>query len=545
MKNCIVFFLLLFPILFYGQKLGHLTGSLESNSQWYVDDKNIGGFNEEDSFRSNNYLKFNYYIKNITAEIKFESYAPQALLNFSPNLNKSFGIATFAIKYQLNKIDLTLGNFYNQYGSGLLFRSFEDRHLGIDNSIRGFRFQYQPENLFLTGFAGKQRVGFNLSDGFLFGFNSEIDLTSFLNKRIGLGFSYVGRNQKLADPVSSNIDNTTNMFSGRINYSNNDFYSNIEYVYKGDDALVEFGSIIDDRIFDGNALILNLGYTKKGLGLDATFRRTENMAIYSDREAYGNIYNDQITNYIPSLTKQHHFSLSNIYVYQSQPQLTFIPFGKSGEIGTQIDLFYKVKKNSFLGGKYGTLLTINYAQWSRLKAVYDLSNRTYESEFLKFGDKNFSDFNIEINKKWSANTTSIFTFINLFYDKEYLEEKVGQINASIVAAEIDYNFNEKRSTRIQLEHLWTKNDNKNWAAISLEYNFSEKLTIYANDLYNYGNDINNDKIHYYNLGSNYNFGTTRLTLNYGRQRGGLVCIGGICRFVPNSTGLSISLNSYF
>ena len=64
MKNYIVLFLLLFPILFFGQKFGQLTGSLESNSQWYADDKNIGGFNEEDSFRSNNYLKFknNYTI---------------------------------------------------------------------------------------------------------------------------------------------------------------------------------------------------------------------------------------------------------------------------------------------------------------------------------------------------------------------------------------------------------------------------------------------------------------------------------------------------
>jgi len=61
-------------------------------------------------------------------------------------------------------------------------------------------------------------------------------------------------------------------------------------------------------------------------------------------------------------------------------------------------------------------------------------------------------------------------------------------------------------------------------------------------MYNYSNDNKFDKIHYYNFGSSYNMGKTRLSLNYGRQRGGLVCIGGICRFVPNSTGLSIILN---
>jgi hypothetical protein len=34
-------------------------------------------------------------------------------------------------------------------------------------------------------------------------------------------------------------------------------------------------------------------------------------------------------------------------------------------------------------------------------------------------------------------------------------------------------------------------------------------------------------------------------MNYGRQRGGLICIGGVCRFVPENTGLTANLTVNF
>ena len=44
-------------------------------------------------------------------------------------------------RYQDNErgIDVTIGNFYDQFGSGLVFRSYEERNLGIDNAMDGFR----------------------------------------------------------------------------------------------------------------------------------------------------------------------------------------------------------------------------------------------------------------------------------------------------------------------------------------------------------------------------------------------------------------------
>ena len=93
-------------------------------------------------------------------------------------------------------------------------------------------------------------------------------------------------------------------------------------------------------------------------------------------------------NYIPALlTKQDDYLLTNIYVYQAQPQISFqdVSLIKVGEIGGQLDLFYQIKKASFLGGKYGTKIAFNYSYWAGLKGDFDLANFDYRTDFLGFG----------------------------------------------------------------------------------------------------------------------------------------------------------------
>ena len=79
----------------------------------------------------------------------------------------------------------------------------------------------------------------------------------------------------------------------------------------------------------------------------------------------------------------------------------------------------------------------------------------------------------------------------------------------------------------------------------VKINLSSAFSIYFSDLYNYQNPEKDKKIHYYNAGGSYSKGINRYTVNYGRQRGGLVCTGGICRYVPESTGLSFGITTSF
>jgi len=40
-------------------------------------------------------------------------------------------------------------------------------------------------------------------------------------------------------------------------------------------------------------------------------------------------------------------------------------------------------------------------------------------------------------------------------------------------------------------------------------------------------------------------GATRITISGGRQRQGIFCVGGVCRVVPASNGVSLSVTTSF
>ncbi|MDA9339734.1 DUF6029 family protein [Polaribacter sp.] len=547
MKKITLFIITLFSLASFSQENSSISYGFESNSQYYLDDSKTGDFLEPNRFRSNNFFKIDYSYQNFYAGLQVESYEPKALLNYSPNLDKT-NLGLYYIGYKTKKIEFTLGHFYEQFGSGLILRSWEDRQLGINNALRGGRIKFSPkEYLHFTGFYAKQRKGFAISKGNIVGFNSDIDFSSafkFENSSFNAGFSYVGRSQERTE-TNFDYNNRTDLFSTRLEFTKDNFYSNLEYVAKGKDAVIIQNQIKNAK--KGAALLANFGYAKKGLGINATFRRMENMSIYSDREANGNIYNESVVNYLPALTKQHDYLLTNIYVYQAQPQVSFQDPSllKSGEIGGQLDVYYKLKKGTLLGGKYGTKIAINFSSWHGLKADYDFSGFDYETEFFGFGEKYFSDISIEVRKKWSKQWNSIFYYVNQSYNKRYIEETFGKINANIAVGEATYKMGKGKSLRFEAQFLATNDDKKNWVGGTIEFNATSKLAVYINDIYNYGNDLVDEQIHYYNAGGSYTVGAHRFALNYGRQRGGLICIGGVCRNVPESTGISANITMSF
>lgn len=551
MNKKYTFYLILFffnSSILHSQILKNLTSSYESYSAYYLDDSKTGDFTYEDRFRSNNYLNLkSSIVNNWNFELQIESYLPTALLNYSPNF-KDTGISTFNISYNKDNLNLSLGNFYEQFGSGMILRSWEDRSLGINNSIMGLNAKYRiNDKINFTTLIGNQKKGFKYSKGYIVGFDSEFDLSKILknNSTFLLGISYVGRNDQKTK--SDFYDEMTNLYSARIDYSSSYFYSNIELVNKSKNPIVIFGSVSDTFIKEGSAILFNSGFFKDGLGLDFTFRRLENMSLFSEKEAYGNLYNESIVNYLPAITKQHDYSLTNLYVYAAQPNVSFQSnnLTKAGEIGIQTDLYYFIEQETFLGGKYGTNLAINASVWNNLDGTYDFSNQNYETDLFGFGEKYFSEISFEIRKKWSPKFDNILLYVNQYYNKRLVEETTSEVKSNIFVLENTYKINDNKSLRLELQHLSTKDDTKNWSAFGLEYNLSSAVSLYVTDLYNYQNPVKEKKIHYYNFGGSYSKGINRYTVNYGRQRGGLVCTGGICRYVPESTGLSFSITTSF
>lgn len=547
----IVFFLLTFMVK---EKVhAQLNASLESNAQWYIDDDKVQLSNDEseERLRANSYLRLDYLKGNWSFVAQVESYEPISLLNYNPDF-KGTNIGTVYAEYNFEDIDLEIGggHLYEQFGSGLILRTWEDRQLGINNSILGGRIKYDPfEEVSLTLLAGKQRIGmgFDLSDGFIYAGNIETNLSRIFklgHLDLDLGLSYVGRYQDIKKEYS-NAPELLNAYSARLNLVKSNIYFGAEYVYKENDLLVELGNIFNDIKNPGSALRFNMGYTQRGLGVDINLRRMENMGFYSQENLLGNQYNQGILNYIPALTKQYDYALQNIYVYQAQPSLVYFQRFKAGEIGGQIDLFYNIKRKTAFGGKYGTKIALNASYFAGLKGGVNLENQTYNVDFLAFGEKYYNDLGIELRKKWSKNWSSVFMYLNQYYDRSYVEDTYGEIKTHVATGETTYKFGKGQSIRLEAQHQWADEGFKNWAGGTLEYGLNHNWSVYIHDIYNYGNDDSAEQIHYYNTGLSFSKNATRIAVSYGRQRGGLLCVGGICRVVSEAAGLTVNISTSF
>lgn len=548
MKNKILpFIFILTGELLYSQ----FSASLESNNQYYVDDKKIKlAENEaEDRFRSNSYLTLAYKIDKFTFGAQLESYEPKALLNYSPQLD-GVNLGTYYVNYNNDKgFEATLGHFYEQFGSGLALRTWEDRQLGIANSLVGGRIKYSTADNLVTikALYGKQRIGFDFSESSIAGVDTEFQMANALGSdkfTSNLGLSYVNKHES-DDPAFVEAPKDVSIYGVRLNNEYKDIYFNLEYLYKSKDVIKLSTTVDPVNYYSGNAFNVMFGYTKKGFGFNANVRRLENFNFYSERNQVGNQYNQALLNYTPALTKQYDYSLANIYVYQAQPQLTFFPQKKSGEVGSQIDLYYQFKKGSFVGGRNGLNIALNLSNWYGLKGTYRVYEdyNTVKTDFFALGEKYYSDFNVDIRKKVNDKWNSALVYIYQYYNSDRIQETTGKVYATTTAFDNIFKIN-KNSLKIELQHQWANSSYKNWAAGLAEFNF-KNWSVFVNDLYNYGNDIEEDKMHYYTGGIVFRKNSTRVQASYGRQRGGLLCVGGVCRMVPENTGFTLNINTNF
>lgn len=544
----------IFLVLGQGLVYAQLNGSLESTNQYYVDDNKIKLAENEaaDRFRSNSYLTLTYKYKQFTVGAQVESYAPKALLNYSPDF-KDVNLGTYFVNYNNDKgLDVTLGHFYEQFGSGLALRTWEDRQLGIANSLVGARVKLSlADNLVnIKALYGKQRIGmgFDFSKTNIAGLDTEFQLAKALGSEAfdsNLGFSFVNKHEE-KEAAYINAPADVNIYGVRWNNEYKDFYLNAEYLYKTKDAVKMATAVDPVNTFSGNAMNLALGFSKKGLGFSGTLRRLENFNIYSDREQIGNQYNQALLNYTPALTKQFDYSLANVYVYQAQPQLTFFPQRKSGEIGSQFDLYYQFKKGTALGGKYGTDIAFNVANWYGLKGKYRVFEdyNTVETQTFALGERYYSDFNVDIRKRLSSSWNTALVYIYQDYNTDRIQETEGQVYATTAVWDNIFKIN-KNSLKVEVQHQWADSSYKNWAAGLVEFNFLKNWSVFTSDMYNYGNDDAEKQMHYYTFGGVFRKNSTRVQASYGRQRGGLLCVGGVCRMVPENTGFTLGINTTF
>ena len=525
--------------------LGEVHGNFQTDAQYYIPDSSIGADPAPEKMLMNGFANIIYTKGKFAAGIRYESYL-NARQGFDPRYQGNGLLYRFAT-YKSDQLEVTVGSFYQQFGNGLILRSYEDRGLGFDNALDGIRLKYEAfRGVYLTGLTGKQRSFMTQGPGIVRGFDGEIQLNEafrYLSEKkliVTLGGSFVSRYQK-DENTTLVLPENVGASAARFKISRNNFVLSGEYAHKINDPNAANGYLYKS----GEALLLAANYARKGFAVSVSASRTDNMNFRSDREAS---VNNLLINYTPALNKQHTYSLLAFYPYASQP---------NGEYQYSSEINWKAIKKS----NHKMDITVNVSGSNDLDTLHlspatDSTLQGYSSNSFGIGKTIlYRDYYLEINQKFGKKIKLSLIYSHQRYNNKYLKgaSDAGSVTivSDIVVADMTYKLKSDRALRLEVQHLSTKQDKQNWAFGLLEYTINSHWFVAVMDQYNYGNKHLNangefdKRFHYYNVSAGYNKNANRITIGYGKQRAGIFCVGGICRQVPASNGVTLSITSSF
>ena len=457
---------------------------------------------------------------------------------------------------------LTAGDFYEQFGSGLILRAYNERNMGIDNSIRGGRLKLNPvSGLYLTALGGVQRYYWGHNPALLWGGDAEWSLDETFSKAfaypygVNVGFSYVGKSQYQTNYFIWKDDDdemyklyfpeTVAAFDYRLKLRLHDFNILAEGAYKSEDPC----AYNNFTYGDGHTELLTLSYAKKGTSAFIQAKRSQNMRFLSDRmqndlQGNGNI------NHLPAFSMTQTYTLAALYSYSTQ---------YDGEWAFQAEIGHQFPRGTALGGKYGTNLRVSASYISGLGHMPNHAYLTdanslngtngFNPSYWKIGSLFYADANVEIKKKVTKDLQ--FTLFYLFqkFNLMVLQGHGSMMTTNVAVLEGQWKMAKKAQLRWELQYLATKADEGDWMGVLVEASFAPHWMITLSDTYNNSRRLDGEWLsarrNYYKAMVTYTYKANRFSLSYGRTRSGYDCAGGVCRLVPATNGLSITYNYTF
>jgi len=505
---------------------------------------------------TNTYVDLNLLSEYVEAGTRFE-FLKYPLPGFDADF-AGWGFPFFYVTGKYKKSKLTLGDFYDQFGSGLIFRTYEDRSLGIDNSLRGARLLLEPyKGMHIKFLGGRQRRYWAHNKSLVWGGDMELNLDQWIkalnqsNTFLTIGGSFVGKHENAGDSIT---DPTYQYYLNLpVNVGAYDFRANLQ---KGNYTfLIEYAGKVNDPSHDnkyiyknGNALLFSGSYAKSGLSALLQAKRSDNMSFQSKRTEDAIL--PSYINWLPAFTTQQTYALATLYPYATQPD---------GEWAFQGVFSYLFKPKTDLGGKYGTLVKLNVSHIRSIDKQYVVADYNpynentafllrgtdgYTSSFFKFGKKlYYQDINLLIDKKISNDFKLNLMYLNQTIDWGVVrnEAGIGVVKTNIFVAEGKYKLSKKTTLRSEIQYLNTRQDEGDWVAGLLELSVLPSFMFTVSDMYNAGET----KIHYYKALVSYTYRANFIQFGYGRTRAGQDCSGGVCRDIPASRGFTLSYNYNF
>lgn len=540
------------------------TGALHTQLLVPQNDPKIGTLPTTDRLLGNSYLQLAARRRNFEFGARAELLRPPL-----PGYEADFrgaGIPHYYAKARFGSVELTAGTFYEQFGSGLILRTYEERSLGIDNSLRGGRAVIAlPQGVTLKALAGQQRRYWDTNPAWIYGADAEAHLHDLLpvlsrsRTAITLGASWVTKQEPaeiIARMGSTTLpDGTVRQYTRHLLLpANVGAFDLRAQLRRGNvSALVEYARKSQDPSLDngyayraGSALLVSLGYSRRGMSLLAQAKRSEDMSFRSRRSMSGI---SSFINHLPAFTSQQTYTLANLYPYATQ----HVP----GEWAWQAEGSYAFARKTPLGGRYGTTLKAHFNHVRSLHRKggsaardWDIGSDGWNSGgFFQSGALLFQEWGVALEKRLSPTVKLHLTGLHRQYDKRRIEGKGEKVNAGIGIAEVKWNAGPRCTLRAEAQYLHTAQDQGDWWFGLVEISLLPHLMLTLSDQHNAHVPEpatgRTNAVHYFQSAVAYTARSHRLQLSYGKTRAGYDCAGGVCRYVPAQKGLALSYSYHF
>lgn len=526
------------------QEKGQLSGNFQMNTRFYERDSTRGAygtpFYEYLFYGADSWLNLNYRISGFDIGIRFDGFLNSQLINPVRETNAA-AIGRWYVTKDIDKLRVSVGYLYDQFGSGLIYRSFENRPLGIDQSLFGASVTYKLNNNWqIKGTTGRLKRQLNpdqttveLYKPVIKGINLEGYVA--VNEKVSLspGIAALGRTmdsktmQGLATEINSYVDSSKRFVPNYNTYAFN-LYNNlnvgnfswyIEGALKTKDVLRDVaGTLIQPK--HGYVVLQNLGYTRKGLGI---LLQTRYIKSFDMRTSPNETFNQGLLNFMPPLARQNSSRLLARYAPATQ---------LLGEMAIQADVTYTPKKGLTFNANYSLLENLD-------------RERLYNEIYL--------DCEIKPLKKKYKMTVGVQS---LDYNRFVYQQKEGFVNSLTPFVDFSYKLNKKTAIKSELSYMITKRDVRlfgkedphpdqlqdfgDWAWAMVELTVAPHWAFSASDMYTIGKDI-----HYPTFAAFFTQKASRFGVTYTKQPEGIVCTGGVCRFEPAFSGVKIDVTSSF
>ena len=516
-------------------------GSVQADVLFPQEDKAINTGTYDHDILFNTYADLNMISRYVDAGARLE-FMKWPLPGYENDF-KGWGVPHIYAKGRYKGFELTAGDFYEQFGSGFILRTYEERALGIDNSLRGGRLRVNAiPGVRLTALGGLQRHYWDWKKSSqVYGADAEFSLEQLFprlqkhNLIWNFGASYVLKHESTPGQTISGVDYRLNVpkcvsaFDLRSHLHKGNFDVMGEFAWKGQDP-----SFDNDYTYGkGTAVMLSASWSKSGISALLQAKRSENMAFRSQRMMSGT---SCFINNMPAFAYLHTYALPALYPYATQ--------AAPGEWAFQGTFAYNFKRRTPFGGRYGTKVKLNFSYIRGLDHKYPqpitgstiIGTDGSKTTFFGMGEAYYHDVNLQVEKKWSASVTQNFMYMNQMYNKQVIEHKGGRINTNIFVVDTKWKIDNRFTLRNELQYLHTCQDQKDWLYGLLELSIAPYIMLTASDMWNCGDT----GTHYYNFAITGNYRSNRLMASYGRTREGISCAGGVCRRVPPTHGFQVS-----